>query len=79
MTGLKRLITPMLMISTLMFSSCALSHQTSTGYLTAELNNSGTLNGELQIRLFDLERVIGATCKLITMAFLITTMSINCC
>jgi len=59
MTGLKRLITPMLMISTLMFSSCALSHQTSTGYLTAELNNSGTLNGELQIRLFDLERVIG--------------------
>jgi len=49
----------MLMSGALSFSSSAYSHQTSTSYFTAELNDSGALSGELQIRLYDLERAIG--------------------
>lgn len=41
------------------FSHSAFSHQTSTGYFSAELNDSGAINGELQIRLYDLERAVG--------------------
>lgn len=35
------------------------AHQLSTAYFSAELNESGGLNGQLQIRLYDLERSVG--------------------
>jgi len=62
----ERMMNKVKTISALLFTSCflilssnALSHQTSTGYFSGELNNSGAINGELQIRLFDLERTVG--------------------
>ena len=59
MRYIKQTISLMVLISALIFSTSAFSHQTSTAYFTAQLNSSGALNGELQVRLFDLERAIG--------------------
>lgn len=47
------------LIFTVTASTSAHSHQLSTAYLKGDLNTSGGFSGELQIRLFDLERSIG--------------------
>ncbi|HWV15588.1 MAG TPA: HupE/UreJ family protein [Cellvibrio sp.] len=38
------------------FASFSQAHQLSTAYLQVRINNTGTLEGELQVRLYDLER-----------------------
>jgi len=48
-----------ILISSILFSSTVYSHQTSTAYFNGELSSNGSINGKLQIRLFDLERAIG--------------------
>ncbi len=56
-------LTPLKIWITLLFaitaSASAYSHQLSTAYLKGDLSASGSFSGELQIRLFDLERSIG--------------------
>lgn len=42
-----------------LLAACAGAHQMSTAYLTAHMNEAGTLEGNWQIRLFDLEQAIG--------------------
>ena len=59
MIRLKQWLALTLLINALLFSTGAFSHQNSTSYFTAEINSSGALNGDLQIRLLDLERAIG--------------------
>lgn len=43
----------------LLLCSSAMAHQTSTAYFTGDLNQRGMVEGEWQLRLFDLERAIG--------------------
>jgi len=59
MIRLKQWLALTLLINALLFSTGAFSHQNSTSYFTAEINSSGVLIGDLQIRLLDLERAIG--------------------
>lgn len=47
------------LLFTVTASASAYSHQLSTAYLKGDLNAAGGFSGELQIRLFDLERSIG--------------------
>ena len=57
--SLKPLLALMFLLNAMLFSSNAYSHQTSTGYFSGDLNSNGAVNGELQIRLFDLESAVG--------------------
>jgi len=59
MNNFKKVLSLITLISIVVFSSSAFSHQTSTSYFNGELRSDGALRGELQIRLFDFERAIG--------------------
>ena len=59
MIRLKQWLMFVLLINALLFSASAFSHQSSTSYFTGNINSNGALNGDLQIRLLDLERAIG--------------------
>lgn len=59
MNPTKILITLVLSSFLLGFTSSVFGHQTSTGYFTGELDSTGAINGQLQLRLFDLEQTVG--------------------
>lgn len=46
-------------LSTALFSTGASAHQLSTAYFNSTLNNTGVIEGEWQIRLYDLEQALG--------------------
>ena len=49
----------LLIISALMSAASASAHQLSTAYATLNINDQGLINGEWQVRLYDLEQAIG--------------------
>ncbi len=56
---LKPLLISVGLLVALGFYNVASAHQTSTAYFTGDVNSQGAINGSLQVRLFDLERVVG--------------------
>jgi len=59
MNHFKLSLTLTLLLSIFIHATVTLAHETSTAYLTAKIDNKGLLQGELQVRLFDLEQAIG--------------------